>query len=93
MLLLLPGDLMISLSKRMTGGGPDGAARHKAASRAKKQPRSDVVRALGKTVRLRNKDHRKFVLRQPCLGMRPCAIRRASPHLYATACTGPPSER
>jgi hypothetical protein len=33
----------------------------------KKQSRSDVVRALGKTVRLRDKDHRRFVLRQPCL--------------------------
>jgi hypothetical protein len=33
----------------------------------KKQSRSDAVRALGKTVRLRDKDHRKFVLRQPCL--------------------------
>jgi hypothetical protein len=33
----------------------------------KKQSRSDVVRALGKVVRLRDKDHRKFVLRQPCL--------------------------
>jgi hypothetical protein len=32
-----------------------------------KQSRSDAVRALGKTVRLRDKDHRKFVLRQPCL--------------------------
>jgi hypothetical protein len=29
--------------------------------------RSDVVHALGKTVRLRDKDHRRFVLRQPCL--------------------------
>jgi hypothetical protein len=35
--------------------------------RAKKQARSDAVRALGKPVRLRDKDHRKFVLRQPCL--------------------------
>ena len=26
-----------------------------------------MVHALGKTVRLRDKDHRKFVLRQPCL--------------------------
>jgi hypothetical protein len=33
----------------------------------KKQSRSDAVRALGKAVRLRDKDHRKFVLRQPCL--------------------------
>jgi hypothetical protein len=34
---------------------------------AKRQSRTAVVRALGKTVRLRDKDHRKFVLRQPCL--------------------------
>jgi len=33
----------------------------------KKQSRADVVRALGKTVRLRDKDHRRFVLRQACL--------------------------
>jgi hypothetical protein len=33
----------------------------------KKRPRSNAVRALGKVVRLRDKDHRKFVLRQPCL--------------------------
>jgi hypothetical protein len=32
-----------------------------------KQSRSDAIRAWGKTVRLRDKDHRKFVLRQPCL--------------------------
>ena len=29
--------------------------------------RSGVAHALGKTVRLRDKDNRKFVLRQPCL--------------------------
>jgi hypothetical protein len=34
---------------------------------AKKQCRSDAIRALGKTVRLRDKDHRRFVLRQACL--------------------------
>jgi ERF superfamily len=34
---------------------------------AKRQSRTAVVRALGKTVRLRDKDHRKFVLRQACL--------------------------
>jgi ERF superfamily len=33
----------------------------------KKRSRGGVIRALGKTVRLRDKDHRKFVLRQPCL--------------------------
>jgi ERF superfamily len=46
--------------------GGSGAG-HKASRRAKKQPRSDVVHALGKTVRLRDKEHRRFVLRQPCL--------------------------
>src|SRR5437667_8980136 len=37
--------------------------------RPAKRPPSDAgnFRALGKTVRLRDKDHRKFVLRQPCL--------------------------
>jgi hypothetical protein len=33
----------------------------------KQRPRRAAVRALGKTVRLRNKEHRKFVTRQPCL--------------------------
>ena len=33
----------------------------------KKRSRADMVRALGKTVRLRDKDHRRFVLRQACL--------------------------
>jgi hypothetical protein len=33
----------------------------------KKQSRSDAIRALGKTVRLRDKDHRRFVQRQACL--------------------------
>jgi hypothetical protein len=34
---------------------------------AKQRPRSGAVRALGKTVRLRDKEHRNFVTRQPCL--------------------------
>jgi hypothetical protein len=42
-------------------------ASHKALRRVKKQPLSDVVHPLGKTVRMRDKDHRKFVLRQACL--------------------------
>ena len=46
----------------------DAATRQKAPMRAtKKQSRSDAIRALGKTVRLRDKDHRRFVLRQACL--------------------------
>jgi hypothetical protein len=47
--------------------GSHAGTNHKASTRAKKQSRRDIVRALGKTVRLRDKDHRKFVLRQPCL--------------------------
>jgi hypothetical protein len=47
--------------------GRDASLNHKASMRVNKQSRSDAVRALGKTVRLRDKDHRKFVLRQPCL--------------------------
>jgi hypothetical protein len=34
---------------------------------SKERSRSGAVRLLGKTVRLRDKDHRKFVTRQPCL--------------------------
>ena len=39
----------------------------KALTATKKRSRSGMIRALGKTVRFRDKDHRKFVLRQPCL--------------------------
>jgi hypothetical protein len=39
----------------------------KPATRTKKLLRGGTVRSLGKVVRLRDKDHRKFVLRQPCL--------------------------
>jgi hypothetical protein len=48
-------------------GGSDAGTSQKASARAKKQSRSEAVRALGKTVRLRDKDHRRFVLRQACL--------------------------
>jgi hypothetical protein len=48
-------------------GAPDSGAAHKGAQRAKKPSRSEVVHALGKPVRLRDKEHRRFVLRQPCL--------------------------
>src|SRR5271169_5639266 len=37
----------------------------KASKGAQKRPGSRAVHALGRTVRLRDKDHRKFVLRQP----------------------------
>jgi hypothetical protein len=56
---------------RLSAIGPSHGAcdrRQQAPMRAtKKQSRSDAIRALGKTVRLRDKDHRRFVLRQACL--------------------------
>ena len=45
----------------------DADASQKAPTATKKQSRRGVIRSLGKTVRLRDKNHRKFVLRQPCL--------------------------
>jgi ERF superfamily len=39
----------------------------KATTRAKKHTRCEAIRSLGKTARLRDKDHRRFVLRQACL--------------------------
>jgi hypothetical protein len=48
-------------------GQPDAGGSQKAAAVGGKRSRSATVRASGKTVRLRDKDHRKFVLRQPCL--------------------------
>jgi hypothetical protein len=48
-------------ASRMQGG------RQKGAANARKRSRSSSVRALGRTVRLRDKNHRKFILRQPCL--------------------------
>jgi hypothetical protein len=48
-------------------GASDAGLRQKAPTRSKKQSRSDAIRALGKMVRLRDKDHRRFVLRQACL--------------------------
>jgi len=48
-------------------GASDAGPGQKAPTRSKKQSRSDAIRALGKTVRLRDKDHRRFVLRQACL--------------------------
>jgi hypothetical protein len=46
--------------------GASNTKRRKATTRAKKHTRCDVI-CLGKTVRLRDKEHRRFVLRQACL--------------------------
>jgi hypothetical protein len=42
-------------------------ATEKAAAKDRKRSANSSVHALGKTVRLRDKDHRRFVLRQACL--------------------------
>jgi hypothetical protein len=43
------------------------ATSKKGSRTTKTRSHGGMVRALGKTVRLRDKEHRKFVLRQPCL--------------------------
>jgi ERF superfamily len=51
----------------MSAGPLAADARQKTSAVAKQGSRGGAVRALGKTVRLRDKEHRKFVTRQPCL--------------------------
>jgi hypothetical protein len=51
----------------MSIGRPKAGGRQKTAAVKAEGPLSISVRGLGKPVRLRDKDHRKFVLRQPCL--------------------------
>jgi hypothetical protein len=46
---------------------PDAGASETASAPRGKSRANRAIRALGKTVRLRDKDHRKFVSRQPCL--------------------------
>jgi hypothetical protein len=51
----------------LSGGGPLNQANQKAAAEGRKRSADNSVQALGKTIRLRDKDHRRFVLRQACL--------------------------
>jgi hypothetical protein len=51
----------------LAADGPLNPASHKAAAVGRKRSVSNSVQALGKKVRLRDKDHRRFVLRQACL--------------------------
>ena len=50
-----------------SAGVPLNQASQKAAAVGRKRSASNSVQALGKTIRLRDKDHRRFVLRQACL--------------------------
>ena len=51
----------------ISAGLVDAVSSEKPPAAATKRSRRSAVGALGKPVRLRDKDHRKFVLRQPCL--------------------------
>src|SRR5262249_15218540 len=51
----------------MPGGRADASASQKILTESGKTPLKEAVSPLAKTVRLRDKEHRKFVSRQPCL--------------------------
>jgi ERF superfamily len=51
----------------VSAGQPNASSDQKTSTVARKRSRNGAVGALGKTVRLRDKGHRKFVARQPCL--------------------------
>ena len=74
-----PSEASNALSARnvMPAGRPDASDNQKPSNVPRKPPRNSAVRALGKTVRLRNKEHRKFVSRQPCLV---CGRTPSDPH-------------
>jgi len=59
--------LAVADKNLVLAGRADADTSRKTSTAAKKRSRSGAISALGKTVRLRDKDHRKFVLRQPCL--------------------------
>src|SRR5215813_12393010 len=67
----LPDKNFVSLDR------PDADTSQEAATVAHKRSRSGVIRALGKTIRLRDKDHRKFVQRLACLV---CGRAPSDPH-------------
>jgi hypothetical protein len=51
----------------LSTSGTSGGTSQNTSKKTQKRTGGRAVHALGKTVRLRDKDHRKFVLRQPCL--------------------------
>jgi hypothetical protein len=61
----------------MSAGRPDAGNNQKTSKVSGKPPRNSAVRALDKTVRLRDKEHRKFVSRQACLV---CGRTPSDPH-------------
>ena len=67
----------LSVRNVMPAGRPDAGDSQKTSKVPSKPPRNSAVRALGKTVRLRDKEHRKFVSRQACLV---CGRTPSDPH-------------
>jgi ERF superfamily len=67
----------VSVPNVMPVGRPDASHRQKTSKVSGKPPRNSAVRALGKTVRRRDKEHRKFVSRQACLV---CGRTPSDPH-------------
>jgi hypothetical protein len=61
----------------MPAGRTDASAGQKISTETGKAPDKPAVPTLGKTVRLRDKEHRKFVSRQPCLV---CGRNPSDPH-------------
>jgi len=67
----------VSVRSAMPAGRPDAGDSQKTSKASDKPPRNSTVRASGKTVRLRDKEHRKFVSRQACLV---CGRTPSDPH-------------
>src|SRR6266496_1011153 len=67
----------VSVPNVMPAGRPDAGNGQKASKVSGKPPRNGAVRALAKTVRLRDKEHRKFVSQQACLV---CGRTPSDPH-------------
>jgi ERF superfamily len=67
----------VSARNVMPAGRPDAGDSQKTSKVSGKPPRNSAVRGLGKTVRLRDKQHRKFVSRQACLV---CGRTPSDPH-------------
>src|SRR5215813_686982 len=67
----------VSVRNVMPAGRPDADDSQKTSKGSGKPPRNSAVRGLGKAVRLRDKEHRKFVSRQACLV---CGRTPSDPH-------------
>jgi ERF superfamily len=68
---------VISVQHVVPAGRPDAGGSQKTSKVSRKPSRNGAVRILGKTVRLRDKEHRKFVSRQACLV---CGRTPSDPH-------------